>query len=116
MKIMLILLSLSFSSISYGLEGIQGNWCQFSPYNGEVTYRLEVDVNQDYNLFGQNEDGAVLNLLHNGVIDQGGSAATMVSDEEYNGTKDHSPNEIIVTEDRLTLVYSSGDIVYNRCQ
>lgn len=115
MKRVVLMLSFLISSVSFGSEYISGHWCQYSPFNNEVTGRMEIDEDGDYRYYVQNIDGAVLLIASQGFISQGASSAHM---EDINGVDAELVEAVVRDSEKgrqLTLVYPNLDIVYQEC-
>jgi len=116
MKSIVFILTLLASSVSFGLEGLSGHWCQYHPASNEVTFRLEVSSEGDFRLFEQNEGGVVRLLNSSGFISQGASAATMQTSEG----EDLELVEILISNSvlkgkSLTFIHDNHNVSYREC-
>jgi len=117
MKSIVFILTILASSVSFGLEGLAGHWCQYHPASNEVTFRLEVSSEGDYELYEQNEGGAVLQLNSSGFISQGASGAVMQTSQG----EDLGLVEILISSSALkgkslTFVHERHNVYYRQCQ
>ena len=116
MKLIVFILTVFASSVSFGLEGLSGHWCQHHPVTNEVTFRLEVNSEGDYQLFEQNEGGAVLQLSSSGFISQGASAAVMQTSQG----QDLELVEILISSSivkgkSITFIHADHNVSYQEC-
>lgn len=121
MKSIVFILTLLASSVSFGLEGLSGNWCQYNSSSREVEMRIEISSDHTYKIFEQNEGGQVLQLNSEGYFSFGVSHHYMYEFSEENPDIDLGVTEVDISNSAkrgrtLNIEFSNGSRdVYGEC-
>ena len=117
MRILVFSLIVFSSSLGFGLEGLNNNWCMYHETMGRITHRLEIAENGDYKRYEESGPDLSLSLTAQGYISQGAATGHMTNDM---GERPLFIEAVIryLNDDskRLVLFYMDKSEVFDECR